>query len=117
MTDFFAFNVCSAMGGGWYLPAINELLLIPKALGVELQSDATKKERKAAKKRFKEFRKEHGLKVRYPHYFYVYSSTEKSEKVMFLQEDLTSCALDKDFGVVMPVHLIKAVEGDYSTKE
>ncbi len=114
MSDFYAFNACSLMGGGWYLPAINELLLIPKALGVELPPDATKKEKKAAKKRFKEFREEHDLKVKY---FYIYSSTEKSEnKVMFLQEDLTPEALDKHYGLVMPVHLIKAVETT-STKE
>ncbi len=114
MSDFYAFNACSLMGGGWYLPAINELLLIPKALGVET---ATKKERKAAKKRFKEFRKEHDLKKGKCTYFNIYSSTEKSEdKVMILQEDLTPKDYDKkEWILVMPVHLIKAVESS-STK-
>lgn len=120
ISDFHAFNACELMGHGWYLPAINELLLLPKVLGLELAPDAKNKECQNVSKAFNNFLKENGIKPHRLSLMCIYSSTEIGKSKVWAIE----WCLRKDTGhksmcngrSIMPVHLVKAVEGETSTK-
>lgn len=119
MSDFHAFNACELMGHGWYLPAINELLLIPKILGLELPPKAKNKEQNEVAKAFNNFITGNGIRP-YGISMRIYSSTEISkDKVWAIDGTLRK---NNDYKsqchgrAIMPVHLVKAVEGETSTK-
>lgn len=121
MSDFHAFNACELMGHGWYLPAINELLLLPKVLGIEISPDAKGKEKREVYNAFHNFLKSNGIQL---HKSYsgliLYSSTEiKKDEVWVIGSYLGKYKelkyLCNEYSI-MPVHLVKAVEGETSTK-
>lgn len=118
MSDFHAFNACELMGHGWYLPAINERLLIPRVLGLELAPNAKNKEKRDVSNAVNNFLKENGIR---PHTtMRIYSSTEIGKGKVWT----INWRLSKEQGykslcsgrAIMPVHLVKAVEGKTSAK-
>lgn len=76
--DFAAFKWCRDKGEGWYLPAIDELLLI----GHNYNGGTRMKNNRAARNRFNDVLKENGGK-RMDRLVYYFSSTEMDEKNAF----------------------------------
>lgn len=121
MSDFHAFNACELMGHGWYLPAINELLLLSKVLGIEISPDAKGKEKREVYNAFHNFLKENGIQLRHSYGgFSIYSSTEiKKDEAWAIAggwQKYKALKFSCDGYNIMPVHLVKAVEGETSTK-
>lgn len=101
--DFPAFDWCRRQGEGWYLPAIDELLVIGHLYngGTRMASD------RRARNRFNDSLKENGGE-RMDRMVYYFSSTEMDEKNAFTSH----MAIDPPYVVEIPKHnkfLVRAV--------
>ena len=73
--DFPAFKWCRSHGGGWYLPAIDELL----AIGHGYHGGSRVRSSRQARNRFNDALRSHGGK-RMDRMVYYFSSTEKNDR-------------------------------------
>ena len=101
--DFPAFDWCRKQGEGWYLPAIDELLVIGHLYngGTRMASD------RRARNRFNDSLKENGGE-RMDRMVYYFSSTEMDEKNVFTSH----MAIDPPYVIEIPKHnkfLVRAV--------
>lgn len=101
--DFPAFDWCRKQGEGWYLPAIDELLVIGHLYngGTRMASD------RRARNRFNDSLKENGGE-RMDRMVYYFSSTEMDEKNAFTSH----MAIDPPYVIEIPKHnkfLVRAV--------
>lgn len=101
--DFPAFDWCRKQGKGWYLPAIDELLVIGHLYngGTRMAGD------RRARSRFNDTLKENGGE-RMDRMVYYFSSTESTEKDAFCSH----MAIDPPYVVEIPKHnkfLVRAV--------
>lgn len=116
MEHYHAFNTCSTMGNGWYLPSKGELHLLYDALDIKPYFD-----KKAILAKVNEFRKDCGLKKIKS--IFLWSSTEGDDnvdwvhslKIWILTHKSTECVQvflfegRADNNAVAPVHLVLPV--------